>query len=144
MARARASATRCCCPPDSCHGNRSPRPSRWIRLEQLRDAPIDVRLWPLSDLESETDVARDVHVREQRIGLEDHADVALVRGLVSDILSVDGDAARGRAFEARDHAQRRRLAAARWAQERDELTTFRGQLEILHGRHVTEPLLDAA
>src|SRR5687768_13820041 len=31
MARARASATRCCWPPDSCHGKRSPRPSRWMR-----------------------------------------------------------------------------------------------------------------
>src|SRR5262245_35025795 len=30
-ARARASATRCCWPPESCHGYRSPRPSRWGR-----------------------------------------------------------------------------------------------------------------
>src|SRR6187401_2168059 len=30
IASARASATRCCCPPDICHGKRSARPSRWI------------------------------------------------------------------------------------------------------------------
>jgi hydrogenase-4 transcriptional activator len=33
---ARASATRCLCPPDNCEGYRSPRPSNWIRLNRWR------------------------------------------------------------------------------------------------------------
>ena len=37
------------------------------------------------DLEAEADVVGDVHVGEQRIGLEHHADLALVRVEVGDV-----------------------------------------------------------
>ena len=39
--------------------------------------------------------------------------------------------------------RRRRLAAAGWAQERDELAALGRQVEVLHGRDLAEPLLDA-
>ena len=59
-------------------------------------------------------------MREQRVGLEDDAHIAPVRRHPRDVLAADQDAAGGRLDEARDHAQRRRLAAARGAEQRDE------------------------
>jgi hypothetical protein len=59
------------------------------------------------------DVLGDVHVREQRVVLEDGVDVALVRRHAGDRLAGEQDLALGRLLEAGDHAQGRRLAAAR-------------------------------
>ena len=47
-------------------------------------------------------------------------DVALVGRQRGDVLAADQDAARGRLLEPRDHAQRRRLAAAGRAEQRDQ------------------------
>ena len=90
-------------------------------LEQLADALPDLVLRALPDLQPEADVVGDGHVREQRVGLEHHADVALVRRPVGDVLAVDRDRAGRRLLEAGDHPQRRRLAAAGRAEERHEL-----------------------
>ena len=49
------------------------------QLEQLADPLADLVLRPLADLQAEADVVGDGHVREQRVRLEDHPDVALVR-----------------------------------------------------------------
>ena len=53
------------------------------QLDQLAASRRRARRSPLCgtlrDLQAEGDVLRDRHVREQRIGLEHHADVALVR-----------------------------------------------------------------
>ena len=51
-------------------------------------------------------------MREDRIALEHHADVALMRGNVIDALLVEADVATLDAVESCDHAQERRLAAA--------------------------------
>ncbi len=61
------------------------------------------------------------HVRKERVALEHHADAALVRGQPPDRLSVQEDLALGRKLEAGEHHQRRRLAGARWAKQRQEL-----------------------
>jgi hypothetical protein len=60
-------------------------------------------------------------MREQGIGLEYHAHITLVHGHVGDVLAADMDAAGIGLLEARDHAQARGLAAARGAQQREEL-----------------------
>jgi hypothetical protein len=64
------------------------------------------------DLEAEADVVADVHVGEQRIGLEHHADVALVGVEMGDFAPRDGDRAGGRMLEAGDHPEDGGLAAA--------------------------------
>ncbi len=46
--------------------------------EHLLDAGLDLGRRPLRHLEAEGDVLGDRHVGEQRIGLEHHADIALV------------------------------------------------------------------
>jgi hypothetical protein len=55
---------------------------------------------------------------------------------------VNHDRAAGRQLEAGDHPQGRGLAAAGWAQERDELTPLGGEVEVLDCGHLAEPLLD--
>jgi hypothetical protein len=67
------------------------------------------------------DVLQHRHVRKERIRLEHHADVALVRGAQRDVGAADRNAAARHRLEARDHPQRRRLAAARGTQQRHEL-----------------------
>src|SRR5262249_24294333 len=62
---------------------------------------------------TERDVVVDVEVGEQRVVLEHRVDVSLVWRHRGDVLAVEQDLAGGRALEAGDHPQRRRLAAAR-------------------------------
>jgi hypothetical protein len=80
MASARAIATRCCWPPDSCAGYALPQTDpvqlllRPVADDRLRLAALDRRLH---------DVLQHRHVREEVEPLEDHADVA---PLVGDLL----------------------------------------------------------
>jgi hypothetical protein len=60
-------------------------------------------------------------VREQRIALEDQAAIALPGRQVGDVALADGEFAGARRDEARDHAQRRGLAAAGGAEQDQEL-----------------------
>ena len=93
-------------------------------------------------LQSEGDVARDIHVREQRIVLEHDVDVALVRRQVSHVLAGQQNASRIRDLEAAEHAQRGRLAAAGRPEERDELAGLDGEVEIVDGHSLAVGLGD--
>jgi hypothetical protein len=73
-------------------------------------------------------------VREQRVGLEHHRDVAIGGRQVRDISAADQDRPRGRHFEPGDHAQRRGLAAARRAEQRDQLARLDEQRDVVDGR----------
>jgi len=72
-------------------------------------------------LQPEGDVVGDVEVREERIALEHGVDAALVRGDARDVAAVEDDPSARRQLEARDHSQRRRLAAARRPEQGEEL-----------------------
>ena len=72
-------------------------------------------------LQAVADVLGDRHVREERVVLEDRVDVARVRRAARDVLAAERDAAGVGLLEAGDHAQRRRLARARRAEQREEL-----------------------
>src|SRR4029077_3883376 len=61
-----------------------------------------------------------------------------------DRLTVQFDRAGGRRHEARDHAQGRGLAAARWSQQGDEFTLLQLEREVLHGFEGAEALGDVA
>jgi len=111
-------------------------------LQELADALPDVILGSLAHLQPEPDVVGHVHVREQRVGLEDHADVPLVRRSVGDVLAVDRDRAGARLLEARDHPQGRGLAATRGAEEGHELAFLRLQVEVRDRDRLAEALLD--
>ena len=91
-------------------------------------------------LQAEADIVLDIHVGEQRIGLEHHSDLALVGRQRRDVLALDEDGAGGRALEAGDHAQDRGLAAARGAEQRDELALVEGEVDALDDLVVLEGL----
>ena len=144
LTSARASATRCCWPPDICAGLRRANGRELDELERLGDAPLDLVLGDLLALQPERDVLLDRHVREQRVALEDRVDVALVRRHVRDVDAAELDRALGRLLEAADHPQRRRLAAARGPEQREEAAARDVQVERVDGDLLAEALGHAA
>ena len=87
-ASARAMATRCCIPPESCHGMCVSELRKLDQLEQLHRARPPPRLVPTLQLERQLDVLRDGAPFEQARMLEGHAVVVveprLPRGLPVD------------------------------------------------------------
>src|ERR1700730_6286648 len=108
MTMARARATRCCWPPESCPGLRCSRPvsATWARAEATR-LSISCRVTPRMRSPKATFSAT---VRcEKRVGLEDHAHIAPVHWHVCHVAPADHDAALIRRLEASDEPQRRGL-----------------------------------
>ena len=85
-------------------------------LERARDALAAFGLRPI--LQSEADIVGDREPRQQPRLLEDDADLLVRRG---DGHAVEHDAALARRVEARHRAQQRGLAAARAADDGDDL-----------------------
>jgi len=69
-------------------------------------------------------------VREERVVLEDHADVALVRRYVVENLVAETDFAAGRAFEAGEHHQTSCFAGTRRAEQGKELAAPDVEIQI--------------
>ena len=82
-------------------------------------------------------------MRKERVRLEDSVDVALVRRLPDDVPLAEEDASLVGLLEAADHAQRRRLAAAGRAEQREEPAVLHFEREIVHGHDTVETLRDA-
>src|SRR5205823_8831881 len=82
----------------------------------------------------------DRHGREERVRLEDDAHGAAARRHVVDDTIVEADLARVGPLEAGDQAECRRLAAARAADEGDELPPADLQREPVHGGRRAEAL----
>ena len=121
-----------------------------VDAEQLggaSDPPSPLVLRDLLHAQREADVVADRHVRVERVVLEHHRDVPIDGVEVVDDPVADQDLARGRLLEARHHAQRRRLAASRRADEDHELPVPDLEVEIVDGdravaellRHAREP-----
>ena len=91
-------------------------------------------------LEPEGDVLLHREVREERVVLEDRVDVALVGRGLGHVDLVEEDLALGRALEARDHAQGGRFAAARGAEEREELARRHIEVDPCDRGELTEAL----
>ena len=77
------------------------------------------------------DVVGDAHVREEGVGLEDDADVALLDGGFGDVFAVDVDLAAGRAFETGDEAEDGGFAAAGGAKQGGHGAAFDGEVEVV-------------
>ncbi len=89
--------------------------------ERLLDPAGRLARRHLRHLETEADVVPHRHVREERVRLEDRVDAAAVRRQPVDALVADLDLAADRVHEAADQIQRRRLSAARRAEQAEEL-----------------------
>jgi len=94
------------------------------------------------------DVGGDVHVREERVVLEDHADPALLRGhrpaATADLLAANLDGAGVGTLAAGDQPQRGRLAAAAGAEQGADRTLGNVEVEVVDGDDVAEGFAQAA
>src|SRR4051812_35979396 len=84
--------------------------------------------------QSETEVLANRHVRVERVILEDHRDVTLLRRQVGDVPVVDPDDAIGYALESGHHPEHGRFAAARWTDEDEELAIGDLEAEVAGSR----------
>jgi hypothetical protein len=81
-------------------------------------------------------------VGEQRVVLEDHAEVALLRRQDVDALAVDEDLTVGQGEQPREAVQRGGLPAARRSEQGDELARPDRQVEVDQGVPTAEPAPD--
>ena len=109
-------------------------------LQRVVRALGDLGLVDLLALEPERDVLQDGQMREQRVGLEDGVDVALVRRVIGDVSPAEKDAAGGRILEPADHPQGRGLPAAGRPEHREEAPARYRQRELVYRRHIGEAL----
>ena len=99
---------------------------------------VDCRLFQLFELQAECDVVVHRHRWEQRIALEDDADVALFNRHMGDILLVHRHRAGDRLNKAGDGAQGGRFAAARRAEEGEELPFLHVHVDIVQRLKIAE------
>jgi hypothetical protein len=107
-------------------------------LEHPRHALRDLRRRHVARAQAVSDVAADGQIRKDRVVLEHHAGVAPVRGQRVDALAAEADGARLNVAKARDHAQQRRLAAARRPEQREEFAVANLERDIAHRVHIAE------
>ncbi len=88
-------------------------------------------------LEAESEVLFDRHVRVERVVLEDHRDVALLRRDVVDDAVADPELAGCDLLEPGGHSERRRLAASGRADEHHHLSVLDLQVEVRDGPRTT-------
>src|SRR3546814_619815 len=109
-------------------------------LDHLVDAPLDLRLWHAVLLQAEGDVLLDVHVREERIGLEHHVDRPLVGRHARHVPAFQQDLAPAGDFEAGQHAQQGGLAAPGGPEQGEELALVDVEGDVVDRDEVAELL----
>ena len=67
----------------------------------------------------------------ERVGLEHHGDVAVLRMQLVDAIAGNADLAAGNVLEASNHAQQGGLAAARRADKHDELAVLDPEVDVM-------------
>ena len=108
------------------------------------DALVDLPLVDALAFEPVGDVLGHGQVGEERVALEHGVGRPLVGGQPRDVVAVDQDLALVRLLEAGDHPQRRRLAAARRPEHREELALGDVEVDAPNGGEVAEALGDGA
>src|SRR5690606_28227821 len=94
---------------------------------------LDLGARPAAHREGKRDVLADGHVREEGVGLEDDPELPPMRGQVVDRMPVHPDRAGRRRLEPGEHHERRRLARARRAEQREELAAPDLEIEMADG-----------
>jgi hypothetical protein len=95
-----------------------------LEVEDLGGFPHplgDLVLGLAGDLQGEAHVVGDAHVRVERVVLEHHRDVAVLRRQVGDVAVADADRTAVDVLQAGEHPERGGLAAAGRADEDEEL-----------------------
>ncbi|MCY1366625.1 hypothetical protein D9M69_535290 [compost metagenome] len=107
-----------------------------LDLQQLghaRHLGVDLGGRQLADLQAEGDVLAHAHGRVQRVGLEHHGDVPVLGAHAADVGVVDHDRAAADALQPGDAVHQGGFAAARRADQDEELAGVDLQLDVLQG-----------
>ncbi len=110
------------------------------QAQQLLAARTTLGSLHLAHAQRELDVVADRHVAEQRVMLEDEADLALARGHVRHVPAVQEDAAVVDLGQAGDGPQQRALAAAARAQQHQEFALLDLERDVIDDRYRLIPL----
>ena len=97
------------------------------------DRRLDLGFRGFPVAQAEREIVVDAHVLVERVVLEHHGDIAVARGQVVNDPLADAYIAARDVLEARNHAQGRRLAAARRADQGHELLVGNLEIDVLHG-----------
>ena len=112
-------------------------------VQSAADFVLFVDAVHFADRKRKGQVLLNGHVREERVVLEHHADVALVRRKVVQRLVVQVNLAMGRRFEAGQHHQAGGFARPGRAQQGDKFAFFDIEVQILdHGTYAVVGLLN--
>ena len=111
---------------------------------RLVDAAADLLAVDAAVAQRERHVLEHRHVRVERVVLEHHGDVPVLGIELVDDTAIDGDLAGGDVLQPGDHAQQRALAAARGADEDDELAVGDFEVDAMHDLDLAERLFHAA
>ena len=98
---------------------------------RVADPPLDLPLGRVPQPQPERQVLFHGHVRVQRVVLEDHGDVAVLRRQVVHHPLTDGDGATGDLLQAGDRPQRGRLAASGRTDEHHELALLHLKVQVV-------------
>ena len=128
--KARATATRCCCPPESCAGRRFSKPDSSTMARGPGDLFLDLRGSHFPHLQRKGEVLPNAHMRKQGVILEHHADAALVRGQGVDGLASEKDFAMGDGLKTGQHQQAGGLAGSRRSEHGQEFAFFDIEIEV--------------
>jgi len=112
-------------------------------LGDSRHRLVALRSGDLAHLHAESDVFRHRHVGIERVGLENHGDVALRRVQPVDHLPIDADLAGGHRFQSGDGVEQGRLAAAGRADQHQEPALVERQVDVLQDIDRAEALAEA-
>src|SRR5205085_4071273 len=107
---------------------------------RLRDAGLNLGAGAALALERKADVGAHAHMGIERKDLKDEGDVALRSALCGNLVPAEKYAAGGRQLQARDHAQGRRLAAAREPEQAEELPILNGEARVPDRDKIAEAL----
>jgi hypothetical protein len=110
------------------------------RIGGLLNAPVDLGLRQLSQVQREREVLAHAHVRVERIVLKDHGNVTVFgRHVVHESVADVQVSCRDR-LESSDHAQCRALPAPRRSDQHDELSVADIEIDAVN-RDVTTVLI---
>jgi hypothetical protein len=105
------------------------------QLRRLEDLRVPLRLVDSLELQCEAHVVGHRHVRVERVVLEHHRDVPVLRRLVRDVLAGDPDLALVDVLEAGEHPQRGGLPRPGRTHENHELAVGDVQVKVVHRGH---------
>lgn len=103
-------------------------PGQLDELEHLADPPAQLLAADPAAPQPEGYIRGDIQVWEERVALEDEVHIAPIGRDGGDVAAVEQDAPAGRFLESGDHPQGGGLAAAGWAEQREELALLDAEI----------------